>query len=148
MVSVSSDAHRIGKINLGDVHVGDFFSPLKSYADAKLCNIYFTKELHRRYNERGITTYALHPGVVKTGFASGTKGFFSFGMKLIKPFMITPEKGARTSVYLATENGIENLSGGYFKNGRPNKPSAEALNTEMAQKVWTLSEQLTQPFVG
>lgn len=146
VVCVSSDVHRMAKIDPDSIAFAPSFSSLGAYAQAKLCNLYFVKELHRRYADRGLTTYALHPGVVRTGFGSSTSGFWAFGMSLVKPFMISPDKGAATSVYLVTEPGIESLSGSYFEKRKPVRPAAAASDEAMARRIWDLSEELVKPF--
>ena len=92
------------------------------YANTKLYNIMFTQELARRLRAHGITnvtTNALHPGVVATGFGSGARGLMSLFVQLGRPFMISTEKGAETSVFLASAPEVASTSGGYFDKKKP-----------------------------
>ena len=74
---------------------------MRAYGRSKLCNILFTRELARRLEGAGVVAMCLHPGVVATGFGQ-RGGVVELGWRLAKPFMISPEKGAETSVFLAT----------------------------------------------
>lgn len=149
IINVSSEAHRMASPQLlNDVQFKEAYSAFKAYALAKLCNIYFAKSLAERYASSGITAYALHPGVVKTGFGSELGGLGKVLMFLAKPFMITAREGAQTSIYLAGATKLSpKLSGQYFKKGKPNKPTLAAQNTSARNKLWQMSEQLTQGFL-
>lgn len=148
VIHVSSEAHRAGKLNFEDLAERHNYAAFKAYADVKLCNIYTAKELHRRHHKDGIRSYSLHPGVVKTGFGSESKGIFKVMLNTFKPFMIPPEKGAQTSFYLCTADHIDHYSGHYFKKSKPVKPSTEALREDEAEKLWNYSEKLVEPFLG
>ncbi len=149
IINVSSEAHRMARPQLlNDVQFKQGYSAFKAYALAKLSNIYFAKALAERYASSGITAYALHPGVVNTGFGSQLGGFGKVLMLLAKPFMITAREGAQTSIYLAGETKLSpKLSGQYFKKGKPVKPTLAAQNTSARNKLWQISEQLTQSFM-
>ncbi len=142
IINVSSEAHRAGNLNLEDLQLTSGYTAFKAYANAKLCNILFTRELARRYGSEGITSYALHPGIVNSSFASPLKGFFKVVFQVIKPIMISSAKGAETSVYLATEPGVEEQSGSYFKKKKAAQPAAGALDDALALKLWEASEAL------
>ena len=98
---------------------------MQVYARSKLANILFTTELARRLAGTGVTANSLHPGTVATGYArdGDATGFLAFGVKVIKPFILTPEKGARTSVYLASSPEVDGVTGQYFVKCRPRTPS-------------------------
>lgn len=149
IINVSSEAHRMARPQLlNDVQFKQGYSAFKAYALAKLSNIYFAKAIAERYASSGITAYALHPGVVNTGFGSQLGGFGKVLMLLAKPFMITAREGAQTSIYLAGEIKLSpKLSGQYFKKGKPVKPTLAAQNTSARNKLWQISEQLTQSFM-
>ena len=89
---------------------------MQAYSRSKLANILFTDELARRLSGTGVTANSLHPGTVASGFArdDDATGFLAFGVKVIKPFILTPEKGARTSVYLASSPEVADVTGQYF----------------------------------
>ena len=143
IVNVSSEAHRLGHINFQDMHTPKKYSAFTAYADSKLANILFTYELDKRLELTNITANCLHPGVVATNFAqqhsSAMKYFFLAG----RPFMHSAEKGAQTSIYLASSPEVEGLSGLYFKNRKPVKSSNESYNQSISRRLWTLSETQT-----
>ncbi len=86
---------------------------MRVYGQSKLANILFTLELARRLEGSGVTANSLHPGTVRTGYGADgdTRGFLAFGIKLASPFFLSPAKGARTSVYLASSPEVEGVSG-------------------------------------
>ena len=149
IINVSSEAHRMARPQLlNDVELKQDYSSFKAYALAKLCNIYFAKSLAERYAASGVTAYALHPGVVNTGFGSQLGGLGKVLMLLAKPFMITAREGAQTTIYLAGETKLSpKLSGQYFKKSKPVKPTLAAQNTSARNKLWQISEELTAGFL-
>ncbi len=144
IINVSSEAHKPAKAEwLNDMQFEHKeYSAFKAYALAKLLNIYFTKSLADHFSLQGITAYALHPGVVNTGFGEGLSGFGKLMLTLVRPFMITAAEGAQTSIYLATEPGIEKWSGQYFKKKKPAKTSSAAADAAAREHLWQLSENL------
>jgi retinol dehydrogenase-12 len=143
IVSVASEAHRGSKIDFDDLNHEKSFSLLRAYGISKLENILFTRELARRLAGSGVTANCLHPGVVATGFGRNNRGFIGFAMKLVAPFFITPTKGARTSVYLASSPEVEGVSGKYFDKCKPREPSKAAQDDAAAAKLWEVSAKLT-----
>lgn len=137
IVNVASEAHKQGKIYFDDIEFSKKFSSLKSYGQSKLANILFTKKLSQMLKGTGVTTNCLHPGVVSTSlFDKMPKAL----MAVMNLFMISPEKGAQTTIYLATSPEVENVSGGYYAKSKPKKPSTDALRQDFADKLWELSE--------
>ncbi len=138
IVNVASEAHRQGKIYFTDLEFEKKYSSLKSYAQSKLANILFTKKLSQKLKGTGVTANCLHPGVVSTSlFDKMPKILMSF-MDL---FMISPKKGAQTTLFLATSPEVENISGEYFAKCKRKKPSSDALRQDIANKLWEISEQ-------
>lgn len=147
IINISSEAHKIGRPIFANVQFEHDYSSFKAYGLAKLFNIYFTKSLAERFGQKGVTAYAIHPGLVNTGFGSELSGFGKVLMWLARPFMITPEKGAETSVYLAAETKLNpKLSGQYFIKKQPAKTSLVAGNVSARNKLWELSEALVKDF--
>lgn len=146
IVTVSSEAHWLGEIELSQEARNDpeKYSWLTAYADSKLANILFTNELAYRLELTNVTANCLHPGLVDTGLVHAGS---SWGMKALwwpaKPFMVSPERGAQTSLYLATAPEVAKVSGGYFKNSRPGRSSARAQNRTDAARLWRISEEET-----
>ena len=85
-----------------------------------------------------------HPGVVATDFArdGDARGLWAFFFRWFRPFLRTPERGARTSVHLACDPGLSETTGGYFANSRPARPSSAARDAEAARRLWEVSEAL------
>ncbi len=142
VVSVSSTAHRGGKINFHDVEGKKSFSGWRAYAQSKLANILFAKELARRLDGTGVTSNALHPGFVASRFGRTGNGAITTVMGWIQGVAaITPEQGAQTSLFLATSPEVEGVTGLYFDRCKPVTPSAAALDMDAAQRLWQLSEE-------
>ncbi|MGZ3810772.1 MAG: SDR family oxidoreductase [Mucilaginibacter sp.] len=142
IINVSSEAHRSAKPDFDDLQMEKSYTGLKAYNITKLYNIYFTKSLDEKYRQTGITAYALHPGVVKTNIWEKADGFLGAIVWLIRPFMITPQQGAETTIYLATEPKVERYSGLYFKKCKVAKTAPNADNAAARNRLWELSEKL------
>lgn len=140
ILNVSSEAHRAGRIDFNNLQSEKNYSSFQMYANVKLMNALFTRELHKRYSSRGIKAFALHPGVVNTRFGDGL-GKNRWMWKLMSPFLITPEKGAATSVFLATAD-VDALSGNYFKNAKLHHFAKAARSDASATSLWEQSEKL------
>ena len=145
IVTVSSEAHRLARLDFNDLQSQKRYTPLIAYADSKLANILFTRSLADRLRHEGITANCLHPGGVATNFGAGFgSGLFGLAMTLARPFFISPEKGAETSIFLAASPSVEGVSGQYFDRKKPKQPSQKALSQYNAQRLWEISEQLTR----
>ena len=143
---MTSDAHKSARrgLDFDDLQSTRAYKGMQVYGRSKLANILFTTELARRLAGTGVTANCCHPGVVATGFArdGDTSGVLAFGIKLIKPFVLTPEKGARTSVYLASSPDVADVSGRYFVKCKEAEPTAAARDPEAAARLWAASEEL------
>ena len=118
------------------------WSSFGAYGQSKLCNILFTRELAKRLEGTGVTANCLHPGVIASGFGQTYGGFMSFIIKLAHPFMITPEKGARTQVYLASSPEVEGVTGKYFDKCKERTPNKAAQEPDAPARLWAISEEL------
>ncbi len=144
IVNVASDAHTNGRINFEDLDFANGYSGFKAYAQSKLANILFTRELHNRLKGTGVTAYALHPGVVSTPIGQKhSKLLHNLLWGIGRLFMTTPQKGAETPVYLASTQDLEGKSGNYFKDKQVIEPSPEAQDDEAAKRLWKISEKMT-----
>jgi NAD(P)-dependent dehydrogenase (short-subunit alcohol dehydrogenase family) len=141
VVTVSSVAHGRGRMAWDDLMLQRGYAPMRAYAQSKLANILFTTELARRLGGTSVTANCLHPGVVGTGFGN-VGGLFGFGWSLVRPFLLSPERGAATSIYLATSPDLDGVSGHYFARCRAVTPSAAARDTAAAARLWRESESL------
>jgi NAD(P)-dependent dehydrogenase (short-subunit alcohol dehydrogenase family) len=147
VVVVSSDAHKGARqgLDFDDLQAEHTYRWAKAYSKSKLANIYFARELSRRLDGSGVTVNALHPGFVRSEFGRGGDlgGIYGWGIKYIaSPFAISPEKGALTSIYLASSPDVQGVSGGYFYKSKPSTPSAVARDDEAAGRLWDASEKL------
>ena len=146
VVVVSSHAHKHagGGLDFDDLQSEQSYKPFPVYGKTKLANIYFARELARRLDPTEVTVNALHPGFVASRFGrdgdSGRLG--ELGMILGRPLAISPEKGARTSVWLASSPDVEGTTGGYFYKCKPSTPSKLAQDDEIARRLWAVSEEL------
>ncbi|KAK2886653.1 retinol dehydrogenase 12, like [Channa argus] len=139
IVNVSSMAHSFGSINLDDLNSEQSYDKNKAYAQSKLANVLFTRSLAKRLEGTGVTTYSLHPGVIKTDLWRHLNGPQQFLWKMASPFIKNSAQGAQTTIYCAVEPSLANESGGYYSDCAPANCSAAGKDDEMAQKLWELS---------
>ncbi|XP_021928783.1 retinol dehydrogenase 12-like [Zootermopsis nevadensis] len=144
IVNVSSYGHVWGTMNFDDLNSETSYSPSKAYAQSKLANVLFTKELARRLQGTGVTTYSLHPGAVKTELQRHLDDSFFKGAQLImaglgKLFFKTPEEGAQTSIYCSVDENLADKTGLYYSDCKEKAPSAKACDPESALKLWEVS---------
>ena len=147
VVVVASDAHESAKqgLDFDDLQSERDYRWAKVYGKSKLANIYFARELAYRLEGTGVTSNSLHPGFVRSDFGQGGDlgWLYGIGLKyLAAPFAISQQKGARTSVYLASSPEVEGKTGGYYYKCVPESPSAVAQDDEAARRLWEISEQL------
>jgi NAD(P)-dependent dehydrogenase (short-subunit alcohol dehydrogenase family) len=143
VVVVASDAHQaVPALPLDDLQGERRWESFRAYAVSKLANVMFAYALARRLAGTGVSVNALHPGVIASGFAVGSGSVFGWLFRLGRPFMATPEKGARTSVYLASDPAIRGATGGYYKNARPARSSAASRDVAQQDALWVASERL------
>jgi len=145
IVNVSSMAHERGAIDFDDLQNERGYSMWRAYQQSKLANVLFTRELARRLGGRGVSTNALHPGVIASGFGRNGRGFFSRLVVLGAPFLASPEKGARTTLHVATAPELSGVTGRYFSDCREKTPSRAARDDDAALRLWQVSEKLTPP---
>ena len=139
VITVSSEAHKRGRIDFDDLQKKERYNGLKAYAQSKLANLLFNRELARRLGGTGVTSNALHPGVVATSLL-----FDSFRpLKLLRPLLRTPEQAARTTICLAAAPALERLTGLYFIDCEPARPSVAARDDAAARRLWQISAELT-----
>ncbi|KOP69113.1 short-chain dehydrogenase [Bacillus sp. FJAT-18019] len=142
VVNVSSGAHKVGKIHFDDPNLVKGFNVAKGYAQSKLANILFTKELARRLQPTRVTVNALHPGAVSTSIGvNRDTGFGKAVHKLLRPFFLTPLEGARTAIYLASSPEVEHVTGEYYIKCKPAKITETAKDPKLAARLWDWSEQ-------
>jgi NAD(P)-dependent dehydrogenase (short-subunit alcohol dehydrogenase family) len=142
VISVSSNAHYTGHIDFTDLQSERSYSGGRAYAQSKLAQVLFTHQLSRKLATTPVTANALHPGVVATNIwnaAAGPLGFVTFVPKL---FMISPEEGAETPIYLASSSEVEGISGAFFYRKKERRSSEESYDHDVATKLWQVSAAL------
>jgi len=143
IINVSSDAHSGGKIDFDNLQGELSYSSFGPYGNSKLANILFTTELARRLEGTGVTVNALHPGLTRTGFGKNNPGFFMKIMQVIIPLVArSPEKGAQTSIYLASSPEVQSVTGKYFVDCKVTQPAPQAADATVARKLWDVSAEL------
>jgi NAD(P)-dependent dehydrogenase (short-subunit alcohol dehydrogenase family) len=142
IVNVASEAHRNSHINFDDLNLENGYSGWKSYAQSKLANVLFTYELARRLAGTGVTANCMHPGFVGTNIFNNVRGVGGMIVRLIGPFMRTPEKGADTIIWLASSPEVEGITRRYFidRKDRPSNP--ESYDAAIAARLWEVSERM------
>lgn len=144
VVTVASAAHVGTRIPFDDLnHEHGRYQNFVVYGQSKLMNIMFTYELARRLAGTTVTANTLHPGFVATNFGKSNGGWWDTVFTLIRPFAISPEQGAQTSIYLASSPEVATITGQYFAKRRPIKSSSASYDREAQQRLWAVSEELT-----
>ena len=146
IVNVASDAHKGVSINFDDIQFKQKYSGWKAYQQSKLANILFTYELARRIEGTGVTANALHPGFVRTSFLEAlNEAPAGWLMKKIGGMIaLSPEQGARTSIYLAFSPDVAGVSGRYFVKEKPVVSSPQSRDQAAAERLWQLSVEMTR----
>ena len=143
IVNVASEAHRRAKMNWDDLEFRTGYGGLKVYSQSKLANILFTYELSRRLEGSGVTANCLHPGVIASGFGQTYKGVFSVLVRLAKPFLLSTEEGARTSIYVASSPEVAGVTGKYFDKCKPARSNAASYDEASWARLWQVSDAMT-----
>jgi len=141
IVTVASEAHRGHRLNFADLARPLDWGTLRAYGRSKLCNILFTRELAMRLDGSGVVATCLHPGVVATAIGQ-RGGLTELVWRLLKPFMKSPEKGAETSLFLATVSDAGPFHGGYVIGRTLARPDPVALDSNLARRLWDESARL------
>ncbi|CAF0764833.1 unnamed protein product [Adineta steineri] len=154
VINVSSTSHAFLNItmNWDDINFTKPYWRINAYSHSKLANILFTNELARKLQNTNITANSLHPGCVQTEIARNILGghyqiilntlvliLTSISYYLTK----TPEQGAQTSIYLASDRRLDHVTGKYFKDCKKCSSSKTSLDQQAAKRLWKLSEEMT-----
>ncbi len=149
IVNVSSEAQRVGYINLDDLQMEQHYNAGRGYAQSKLENVLFTYALARRLEGTGVTVNCLHPGVVATNIWSSPLPPFLRGLSIVSRFFgVSPEEGAYTSLYLATSPEVEGVTGKYFEKFAAQPSTPISYDVDMQERLWQISAELTGLPVG
>ena len=142
IITVSSDSHFHGKIHWDDIQLSRKYHGLRAYAQSKLANVLFSYELDRRLKERSlpVSTYAVQPGLVKTDIGvKHTVSLHALAWKIRRLGGVSPEKGAATSVFLASSAEVAGQSGLYWDKCRSKPSSKDSYNRDYAARLWDIS---------
>jgi retinol dehydrogenase 14 len=143
IVTVSSGAQSLGKIDFDDLMGERRYSGQQAYNQSKLANVMFTYELAKRIEGSGVTATVLHPGVTSTGFGSEdmARGWGPL-IALMRPFMKSPERGAETPIYLASSPEAEGVTGRYFADRKAKKSHESSYDSATTGRLWDVSADL------
>jgi NAD(P)-dependent dehydrogenase (short-subunit alcohol dehydrogenase family) len=146
VVNVTSFGHHaaFGGMHFDDLQSEKRYEGMEVYCRSKLANVLFTRELSKRLEGTGVTVNAAHPGWVRSGFGmdGDLTGFMGRGLRVIRPLEISPRRGAKNSIYLATSPDVATTSGGYWVRSKPGHMSRHARDDAAAQQLWDESEKL------
>ena len=142
IINVSSGAHTSGHIRFDDLQCARGYNAFKAYGQSKLAQVLFTYELSRRTSGKRVDVNCLHPGAVATNWGRGGGDWLSFGLRLASVFEMSPQRGAETSLFLASDPRLEGVSGKYFTNKKETESSAESHDIDEARRLWDESCRL------
>ena len=142
IVTVASQAHRGARLNISETTRPRDWTPLSAYGRSKLCNVLFTRALARRLDAKEVTAACLHPGVVATAIGDRAGALAGLGWRIMKPFLIGPEKGAATSLFLATIADPTPFHGAYVIGNRIAEPDPAARDDRLGEELWSESARL------
>jgi NAD(P)-dependent dehydrogenase (short-subunit alcohol dehydrogenase family) len=141
IVVVASNAAKSARIDFDDLQLAQDWGPMKAYGRSKLMNILFTYALARRLGGSGVTANCLHPGFVASRI--GAKGgVYDLIWAMIKPFALSPAKGARTSLYAAADRGMAGVTGKYLIDCAPARSNDLSYDIAAQDRLWINSARM------
>ena len=144
VVTVSSAAHLRAEMDFEDLEGRRRYSAWKAYGQSKLANLLFTSELARRLGGSGITANALHPGFVASEFGKNNGGFMRLMLSAAQRMgAVSVEEGARTSIYLASSEEVQGVTGKYFVKCREAESSPASRDRQSMRRLWEVSVTMT-----
>lgn len=146
IVNVSSEAHENGYIKMDDLQAKKNYRPFRAYGQSKLALVMFNYELARRLQGTGVTANCLHPGFVATNIGqSGVVPVARPVAKFVLSFLgISPEEGAKTSIYLATSTDVEDVTGKYFVKSVISRSAPISYDESLQRQLWEESAKLVK----
>jgi retinol dehydrogenase-14 len=144
VVNLSSVGHHMafGGMRWDDLQLSRGYTAMRAYGQSKLANVLFTRGLAHRVT--GVTSYAVHPGPVRSGFGmdGDMKGITGLGNRMVRPFEISAASGAKTSVFVAAAPSVADQTGGYWVRSKPGHMSRAARDDAAVARLWKESEQM------
>jgi NAD(P)-dependent dehydrogenase (short-subunit alcohol dehydrogenase family) len=144
IVVLSSQAQAMGKIPWDNLNLKNDYSAWGAYCNSKLMNLLFAFALARRLKGTAVTVNAVHPGAVRTNFGRTDGGFAGTLFRLFSWTMRSPEKGAETSIWLATSPDVAGVTGRYFSDRKPITAQSLASDEAAQERLWQVSNELTE----
>ena len=143
VVTVSSNAQAMGRIDFDDLQGERRYSGARAYNQSKLATVLFTYELARRLTGTTVTANALHPGVVRTSFGAADPGRAQrVVVPVLRHVMLSPTRGAETSVHLASSPLVRGPQGRFFVGGKQKRCARRTYDQQVAGRLWRASEAL------
>jgi NAD(P)-dependent dehydrogenase (short-subunit alcohol dehydrogenase family) len=146
IINVTSVGHHFARYGMrfDDLQSERGYDGMEAYCRSKLANVLFTRQLAKRLDDANVTVNAAHPGPVRSSFGmdGDLHGFMSIGMRLVRPFEISPKRGARTSLHLATSPDVAGKTGMYWVRSKPGHMGKHARDDAAAARLWDESERL------
>ena len=143
IVTVASQAQAMGRIDFDDLMGERAYSGQRAYNQSKLANVMFTYELARRLAGTEVTATALHPGMTNTAFSAEDPALRPL-VAIMRPFMRSPERGADTAVYLASDPAIEGVTGEYFADRKARRSQPSSYDRAITDRLWRVSAELVR----
>jgi NAD(P)-dependent dehydrogenase (short-subunit alcohol dehydrogenase family) len=147
IINLSSSVHSVGKFDPDNLQSEMKFSVMNAYSASKLFMLLFTIELARRLAGTKTTANAVHPGIVRTKMMLRAPGIFKVISYLALPFSVSPQKGAATSVYLASSPEVKQVSGRYFVDSKPTAFRTKFNTDEVRELLWNISICLLEAYL-
>ena len=143
VVTVSSGAQSMGKIDFDDLMGEQDYSGQRAYNQSKLANVMFTYELARRLQGTGVTANVMHPGMTNTAFSAEDPARRMAPIVFAaRPFMKSPKEGADTAIYLASSPEVADVCGLYFANRKGKETNRSSYDAATTARLWTVSAEL------
>jgi retinol dehydrogenase-12 len=142
IVTVASIAHKGAELDPATMAKPKDWTPLSAYGRSKLANILFTRALARRLDPAVVTAACLHPGVIATDIGNRAGRLAGLGWRLARPFLAGPDKGAETSIFIATTADPARFHGAYLTGKAIVQPSSAARDDRLGEALWQESERL------
>jgi NAD(P)-dependent dehydrogenase (short-subunit alcohol dehydrogenase family) len=143
IINVASDAHRGNKITFDDLNREEKYSGFQVYGESKLANIMFTYALDRRLSDTNVSVNAVHPGFVASNFGKNNSLPVRLLTSFLHLFARSPEKGAETSIYLASSSDVAGESGKYYVDKKTKRSSKASYDTDAQERLWEESKEMT-----
>jgi NAD(P)-dependent dehydrogenase (short-subunit alcohol dehydrogenase family) len=135
VVNVNSDAHEKAKLQASDLEASAPFNALGAYGRSKLASMFTTLELARLVSPGELTFNAVHPGMVATNIGK-VGGVMELVGKGLRPFMLTPQKGADTPLWAATAPELAGETGHYYKKRAVCQTNLLLQDRHLTKVVW------------